>query len=85
MPSELLLADDFFFAVSRDPAGGLLMVREVQGVANSDWLIVHDGAPGRARLGRRVLDVGLAAALLGELLALDLVAVEDGMACQRRR
>lgn len=44
------------------------MVREVEHAADGLWLIAHDPARGRPLIGRRVLGVGLAAALLAELV-----------------
>jgi hypothetical protein len=43
------------------------VVREVERAADGLYLVAHDPASGRPRLGPRVLGLGLAAALLGEL------------------
>jgi hypothetical protein len=44
------------------------VIREVERVADGLWLVAHDPTWGRPRVGRRVLGIGLAAALLGELV-----------------
>lgn len=53
------------------------MVREVERAADRLYLIGHDPATGRPRLGPRQLGLGLAAALVGELLIGGLVEVRD--------
>jgi hypothetical protein len=56
-----------------------MVVREVQRAADRLYLIGHDPATGRARSGRRQLGLGLAGALLGELLLDGLVEVRGGV------
>jgi hypothetical protein len=46
----------------------IAVVREVERPADGLYLVAHDPASGRPRLGPRVLGLGLAAALLGELI-----------------
>lgn len=56
-----------------------MVVREVERAADRLYLIGHDPATGRPRLGPRQLGLGLAAALVGELLIGGLVEVLDGV------
>ena len=55
------------------------MVREVERVADRLYLVGHDPSTGRPRLGPRQLGLGLAAALVGELLIGGLAEVRDGV------
>jgi hypothetical protein len=59
------------------PAAGVV-VREVQRPADRLYLVAHDPATGRPRLGPRQLGLGLAAAVLGELLLSGLIELTDG-------
>jgi hypothetical protein len=54
------------------------VVREVQRAADRLYLVAHDPATGRPRLGPRQLGLGLAAALVGELLLGGLIELTDG-------
>lgn len=56
-----------------------MVVREVERAADRLYLIGHDPATGRTRLGPRQLGLGLAAALVGELLLGGLAEIVDGM------
>ena len=66
------------------PAEGLLIVRDTERAADSMYLIAHDPMSGQALLGRRVLGVGLAAALLGELVGLGLLCIDIDMVLPQR-
>lgn len=57
----------------------MVVVREVQRAADRLYLIAHNPATGRPQLGPRQLGLGLAAALLGELLLGGLVELVDGV------
>jgi hypothetical protein len=47
-------------------------------IADDFFLMVHDDLSGRPRLSRRILGIGLAGALLGELAVLGAIRIEDG-------
>ena len=64
--------------VARRVRAAVNVMRETERVADSLYLIAHDPATGRARLGPRQLGLGLAAALLGELVLGGLVELVDG-------
>jgi hypothetical protein len=55
----------------------VIVVREPERAADSLFLIAHDPASGRPLVGPRVLGVGLATALLGELVTGGLVGIRD--------
>ena len=54
------------------------VMRETDRVADSLYLVAHDPATGRGWLGPRKLGLGLAAAVLGELLLTGMVELVDG-------
>ena len=54
------------------------MIRDTERAADSLYLIAHHCSTGRPYLGPRVLGVGLAGALLGELALIGLVQLQDG-------
>ncbi|WP_344662324.1 GPP34 family phosphoprotein [Catenulispora subtropica] len=47
-------------------------------MADDFFLMVHDDVPGRSRLSDRILGLGLAGALLGELAILGAIGIDDG-------
>ncbi len=55
-----------------------IVVREVARVADCLYLVAHDPASGRPRLGPRLLGVGMAAAVLGELVLGGFVDLQSG-------
>ncbi|WP_433221478.1 GOLPH3/VPS74 family protein [Dactylosporangium sp. CS-047395] len=55
------------------------MIRDAERPADSLWLLAHDAGTGRPLLGPRVLGLGLAGALLAELLLGGLVRIDGGL------
>ncbi|GLL07225.1 GOLPH3/VPS74 family protein [Dactylosporangium matsuzakiense] len=55
------------------------MIRDAERPADSLWLLAHDAGTGRAYLGPRVLGLGLAGALLAELVLGGLVRIDGGL------
>lgn len=54
-------------------------MREVQRAADRLYLVAHDPSTGRPRLGPRQLGLGLAAAVLGEMMLAGLIDVSGGV------